>query len=213
MAEQQLAYIVYATDGHQYHFRQADGEGLEHAIELLRETKVFSQRNLVFHTHGALVTFPSSAVSRLDIVTSYPITENFLPTWRGAREICGAEFFEQRDAILNDLAAWALQREGGSFPVINSVYSLGGYQTHLLFDITRSEDTPPRHFTDFDVSMIAQHAPPPVYTIHRCDGGVSFLNTATIVRFQRIPGYLVSPGNALSSNAQELIDPESTPTL
>jgi len=179
---------------------------LETAVEQIRRTKVFQQKNLVFHTAGTLITFPATAVSRLDLITSEPIRDHFAATWRNARELCGADYHQQRDAIINNKTRWLACRATGTFPVINTLYLLGGYTTHLLLEITLSEGGSASGLTDHDVSMLAQHAPPPTYTIHRCDGGVSFLNSANVVRMERIPGYQVSPSNALIKHAVELND-------
>lgn len=202
-----LELIVSAIDGHRYHYRQADAE-IEPVVELLQHTKAFSQKNLVFHTKGSLVTFPVSAVARLDLVCFEPVCAYFPSTWRDAREICGAELQAERDAILQHRDEWERKREAGRFPIINSLYSLGGYVTHLLFEVVRAEGEERRNLTNSDIGMITQHALPPAYTIHRCDGGVSFINTANIVRMERIPGYSTPALNALTTHALEVIDLE-----
>jgi len=199
-----LEFVVSCTDGHRYRFRQPEGGLPANAIELLHRTKAFTQKNLVFHTEGGLVTFPSPAVARLDLITDQPLSQQFAATWRNAREICGQEAQYERDAILNHPDEWRQRRETGSFTVINIFHSLGGYETQLLFDIVMPEGSPAQ-LSDFDEGMMVQHAPPPAYVIHHCDG-IAFLNTATIVRMQRIPGFPVPPVNALTTHAREILE-------
>jgi len=202
-----LEYVVSCTDGHRYRFRQPDGGLPGNTIELLHRTKAFTQKNLVFHTEGGLVTFPSMAVARLDLITDWPLNNQFAATWRNAREMCSLEAMQEREVILHNPEEWQRRRATGKFSVINIFHSLGGYETHLLFDIVMPEGSAPGQLTDFDEGMMVQHAPPPAYVIHRCDGGVSFLNTATVVRMQRIPGFSVPPVNALTTHAKEIMEP------
>ena len=60
-------------------------------------------------------------------------------------------------------------------------------------------------FTLPEFGSALRHSPPPAITIHRRDGGLTFLNTANIVRKTRYPGAPEGASTLLMQDGEEVI--------
>jgi hypothetical protein len=204
-ASSSVNFLVHLIDGSCHHYRQTDSKGLEGVLEYLRRTKVFTPENLIFHINNEQTVFPSHAVSRLEIVTTEQLTHICSPTWRDSEELTPDDYRRTREEIHGILQTdRAKLVRDGVFTLLLSYHLLGGYQVHVKCQVTRNEDNKRPELIQSDLGMLNQHTPPPVITIGRLGGGLTFLNSANILRMVRCPGAQERPLNALVYAGEEL---------
>jgi len=202
-----LQIKVYATDGQCYHFRQLREDDVTSTIEYLRRTKVFTAQHLALNADGALTAFPSHLVSRLDILASEPLAQICTPTWNDAFEISQEDYEVKRREIMQHMAtAGPHSPRGGVMVGLHTFYLLGGFHIHIQVQPIHSADHQRPEFAESDFGSALQHSPPPAITIRRRDGGLTFLNTANIVRKTRYPGAPEGATTILMRDGEEVLN-------
>ena len=200
-----LSFRVFTIDGQSHQFLHSRENGLDEIVEYLRRTKVFGQTNLVVQADEALTTFPSKAVARLDIISNEPLPPICPPTWAYARELSEEEFLRRREEIhqlSNGHPRNLMSSDTLAFLVTYDL--LGGYRVFLEAQVSRTKESQQPSLTRTDVGIVRQHAQRAPITFDLPDGGVSFLNTANLMRTYRYPGGLRHTANIMMFEGSEL---------
>ena len=173
-----MEILIYLTDGGVTRLNQPDPTLAEEILRRIQPNHLFGQSHLTVLAGGALHSFPTTAVTRVDFLTpslpDWPFPGNVVDV----RSISAAEFAQK-------FPPRGLPPVQGPFTVFNEfvlVHSAPQF-VELLIQPPPSEGMP----NPLDMSLFLQHLLSAPVFLFRVPGGLALLNPAHLLRFSLYP--------------------------
>jgi hypothetical protein len=170
------------TDGSIFSYCQTDPEIAAQTVARMDPIKVFDQSYVSIDTMSGVEIFPAANVARVEIVSQIPLHLPHLrpdTTVRGIGEATFAKLYQPETNP--DLRRPAVWKPGEDFHGFARIQLQGGWLTHLEIKTKVSVALDQKQLL---VMMLRAKC---IYYAHE-DGSVHFLNPATILRAQAVPG-------------------------
>ncbi len=174
-----LEIKIYLSDGQTAHFTQTDPKQIQASLEHLRPASLFDDGPLIVGDAERCIFFAPERVSRIDLITTFPISQPETPAWR--RIIEDPNLFE-----VNALAAIAAAEDGvqpGTKYTGYVRFELAGGHL-LLIEIERQLLPQTQFFTN--MHRIPQA---PAMVLEHPAGGAIVVNTKNILVAHCRPGF------------------------